>query len=92
MWAGAGQAESTLTAHVRGTGGGGGAGGDTAASLETRLTGRHRDSGSGRLLLQRKVFFYKVVLCESFTATHLKEHGFRPSECFLVVVCIIPYK
>lgn len=42
MWAGAGQADSTPAAYVRGAGGGGGAGGDAAAAaLVTRLTARH---------------------------------------------------
>ena len=81
MWAGARQADSTPAAFVRGADGGGGAGGgDPAAALETRLTVRHF------------VAVYKVVLCESFISSCLRDHGFCPSECFPVVVCIIPYK
>lgn len=57
VWAGAGQAGSTLTAYIRGADGGGGPGGHAVASLETRLTARHRDKGSGRCLLQRKLIY-----------------------------------
>ena len=84
VWAGAGQAGSALTAYIRGAGGGGGAGGHAAASLEKRLTARHRDKGSGRCLLQRKLL-YIVVLGESFIAIQLRERGSLPSECFLLL-------
>lgn len=51
----AGQVDTKLTAHIRGTDGGSLASGGAAASLETRLTARHGDSGLGRFVLQRKV-------------------------------------
>lgn len=55
LWTAAGQVDTKLTAHIRGADGGSLASGDAAASLETRLTARHGDSGLGRFVLQRKV-------------------------------------
>lgn len=86
LWATARQVDSKLTARIRGAVGGGLAGGgDTAASLETRLTARHGDSGLSRFLLQRQVLFYKVVLRGSFVSACLRERSFCPSACFLFV-------
>lgn len=86
LWTAAGQVDTKLTAHIRGADGGSLASGGAAASLETRLTARHGDSGLGRFVLQGKVLFYEAVCCKSFISTCLREHGFCPSECCLLFV------